>query len=97
MILTVFLQSSSDVVNILSIKEVSVIGLLLLIIVYLVWQQGKIDGKHDAEKAELKAQINEAHERLNQEYQTSTSDIKAMIENYYTISTKVLEALNNKL
>lgn len=93
----IILQSTSDVVNILSIKEVSIIGMLILIIVYLVWQQGKIEGKHEVEKAELKSQITEAHERLNQEYQTSTSDIKAMIENYYTISTKVLEALNNKL
>ena len=95
--LNILLQSTQDVVNILSIKEVSIIGILLLIIVYLVWQQNKTEKKHDQEKIEFKEMINDARTKQDEEYQRSNEDIKNIVAKYYAISTKVLETLNNKL
>lgn len=53
------IQTASDVTKILSIEEVSVVGLLLLIIVYLAWQLEKTKKKTDSTEVEkiLKLQI----------------------------------------
>lgn len=95
--LNIFLQSASDVVSILSIQNVSVVGILLLIIIYLVWNQNKTDKKNDLEKDNLNKKISEAHNKLESEYQKSNEDIKSIIEKYYKISTKILETLKYKL
>ena len=95
--LNILLQNAGDIVQILSIEEVSVIGILILFIAYLFWSKHQAEKRHEKEKQELRSLISEAREKQEAEYQRSTEDIKGIIEKYYTISTRVLESLQNKL
>ena len=91
--LNIFLQSVVDVVDIISVQNVSVFGLLLLIVIALVWHITRIEKKHEKEKEALNQKIISAQKKLDDEYQKSNDEIKSIIEKYYTISTKVLETL----
>jgi len=85
---------ATEIKEILSIESVSVIGLMLLIILGLVVHIRSLDKKHDAEKVQLRAQVKDAHDKLEEEYKTSSTEMKGIIEKYYTITTKFLEKIN---
>lgn len=80
--------------DILSIESVSVIGLMLLVIVALVYHIKGMEKKHAAERAELKQDVRDVQDKLDKEYATGTSEMKVIIEKYYTITTKFLEKIN---
>lgn len=95
--LNILLQTANDIVSILSIESVSIFGVLILIIIYLLWEKTQIAKKHDKEKDDLKSEVDKARDKIENEYQKSNADIKIIIEKYHTMSTKVLEFLYNKL
>ena len=98
MYLTLLLHSTmGEIIDVLTIKSVSIIGLLLAIIIILIYDKLRIEKKHEEEKTVYRQRITDAHNRLQDEYKNSNIEIKSMIEKYYTISTKVLETLNSKL
>lgn len=83
--------------ELLSTETITVIGLLLAVCGMLIWHISHLNKKHDKEKAELRQDIKDAHAKLDVEYNSSTSEIKSIIEKYYTLATKVLEKLNTVL
>lgn len=80
--------------DLLNTNSITVIGLLLGVCVLLVYHIRELNKKHEKEKDELRADIKDAHLKLDLEYQNSNSEIKTIIEKYYTLATKVLEKLN---
>ena len=95
--LTILLQTVRDVADILSIENVSIIGVLLLVIIGLIWDKVRVEKRHEKEQADLRDKIVKGQERLDEEYSKSNAEIKGIIEKYYTMSTRVLETLNSKL
>lgn len=85
---------ATEIKEILSIESVSVIGLMLLIICGLVYHIKTLEKRHEAEKVVLRAQVKEAHDKLEEEYKVSSTEMKGIIEKYYTITTKFLEKIN---
>ena len=49
--LNIFLQSVGDIVDIVSVQNVSVFGLLLLIVILLIWHIARIGSTHQALQA----------------------------------------------
>ena len=94
--LTTLLQAS-EIVEVLQIKNVTIIGLLLVIIAILIYDKTRIEKKHEKEKAIASEKIAVAYQKLADEYKSSNIEIKAMTEKYYIIATKVLERLKSKL
>lgn len=94
MVIPQFIQA--DVAKeILSIESVSVIGLMLLVIVALVYHIKSLGNKHDSEKLQLRQDVKDVQDKLDKEYANGTSEMKVIIEKYYTITTKFLEKLNS--
>lgn len=92
------LISQAEVVrDLLSTETITVIGLLLGVCALLIYHIIQLNKKHDKEKAELRQDIKDAHAKLDVEYNSSTQEIKSIIEKYYTLATKVLEKLNTVL
>ena len=92
------LRLQAEVVEkMLSIESITVIGLLLGVCALLILHIRELNKKHEKQIAELRQDIKDAHAKLDVEYNSSTSEIKSIIEKYYTLATKVLEKLNTVL
>lgn len=94
---TIFTLQAEVVERMLSIESITVIGLLLAICALLILHVRELNKKHDREKAELKKDLKDFQDKLDSEFKESTSEIKMIIEKYYTLATKVLEKLNTVL
>jgi len=89
------LSLQASVVNdLLNTSTITVVGLLLACCGLLVLHVRELNKKHDAEKEIWRQDIKDAHNKLDAEYQSSNTEIKVIIEKYYTLATKVLEKLN---
>ncbi len=91
----VALQTIKDANSVLSLsEELTVAGLMLLIIFALVWHIKSIEKKHDKEKEILKQEVKDAQARLDREYKDSNEEMKKVIENYHVFTTRIFEKLN---
>ena len=83
--------------ELLSIETVSVIGLLITFVAYLIWDRNRSDAKHEKEKEYLRQEIKNAQTQLNEEFKQTTSEMKTMAGNYHVFTTQVFDRLNNIL
>ena len=89
------LSLQAELVNdLLNTSTISVVGLLLVCGFVLIRHIQELNKKHEKEKEMLRQDIKDAHIKLDLEYQNSNTEIKTIIEKYYTLATKVLEKLN---
>ena len=91
------LTQTRELLDVLSVESVSVIGILLVIIGYLVRQASAQKKEFNEEKKELKEEVKEAREKLEVEYNLGNNEMKSVIEKYYVLSTKVLDHLKTRL
>lgn len=88
-----FIQAN-EVKDIVGIENVTIYGVLFLIIIGLVYDKIRTEKRHDLEKSELRKAIKSAQDRLDQEYKDSTGEIRKLAENYHVFTTQVFERLN---
>ena len=86
-----------DAVEILSIESVSVIGLLLGFIFYIIWIGKKNEEKHEKEKEYLRSEIRLAQDKLDEEFKATNVEMKKVSENYHVFTTQVFNRLNDIL
>ena len=82
------------IVQMLSIESVSIVGVLLTIIGYLVKDKKKVALTHKEEMTELKTELSNCHTKLEEEYKESSAEIKIIIEKYYTLSSQFLSKID---
>ena len=84
------LQTPNDAVQLLSIKEISVYGVLVLFICYLIWQNQIL--KNDIKEKDLKR---ESVVKEYQEYMKDGSkDAATMLSSFQTMIDKLLSTVN---
>ncbi|KAB8156161.1 hypothetical protein EZY14_002780 [Kordia sp. TARA_039_SRF] len=87
------LLQTAEVTDLLSVENVSIIGVLLAVIALLIYDRKSTAKLHKIEKETLNAKIKEAQDKLEAEYKNNTEEIKEMVERYYTIASKLLQNL----
>ena len=83
--------------EILSIESVSIVGVLLLFIFYLLWVAKRNDEKNDKEKEYLRNEIKLAQDKLDSEFKMTNIEMKKVSENYHVFTTQVFNRLNDIL
>lgn len=84
------LQSASDAVQLLSIKEISVYGVLILFICYVIWQNKLL-------KEEIKAKetkIDEIVKEHQQYMKEGNKDAATMLAGFQSMIDKLVSVLN---
>lgn len=84
----------STILTLLNIKSVSLVGVLLAAIAYLIVDRGKILKSHEREKNSLKKELADSHTKLEKEYKESSEEIKVIIQKYYTLSSQFLNKID---
>lgn len=87
----------SEVSKIVGIKEVTVYGLLIGIIILLLIHIVRIEKKNEKEKKHLREALIEERGMLVDEYKTSNKEVKLIIEKYATLVTRIAEILKMQL
>ena len=83
--------------EILSVESVSIVGVLLLFIFYLLWVAKRNDEKNDKEKEYLRNEIKLAQDKLDSEFKMTNIEMKKVSENYHVFTTQVFNRLNDIL
>lgn len=78
----------------LSIENVTVYGVLFLIIGGLIYHIKSTEKKHEKEKEILREEVKSAQLRLDEEYKQSNEEMKKLAENYHVFTTRIFEKLN---
>ena len=86
-----------DVSSIVQIKEVTVYGLLIGIIVLLLMHIKRLERKNEKENDQLREALISERETLIQEYRHSNKEVKLIIEKYATLVTRIAEILKMQL
>ncbi len=84
------LQTANDAVQLLSIKEISVYGVLILFICYLIWQNQIL--KKDIKEKDLK--IDAVVKEFQEYMRDGSKDAASMISGFQTMIDKLLSAIN---
>jgi len=90
MIALLFLQTASDVKSLLSIESVSVIGLMIFFMIYLIWQNQLIKKEVIAKEAKIFAIVQEHRKDL----QEGNKDMLTLVNKYHQF-VEQLSSLNN--
>lgn len=94
MVTKLFLQVK-EVESALSLaEELTVAGLLLVIIIGLVYHIKSLESKHEKERDLLREEVKAAQFRLDEEYKQSNEEMKKLAENYHVFTTRIFEKLN---
>ena len=86
-----------DIESIVKIKEITVYGLLIGIIVVLLIHIKRIEAKHEKEKDELQKALISERETLIDEYRSGNGEMKSIIEKYAILVTRIAEILNMQI
>lgn len=87
------IQGTREVVDVLSIENITVFGIMTAIIILLIYDRQRNESKHEKEKNYLREEIRKAQERLNQEFKQTNTEMRKIAENYHVFTTQVFEKL----
>lgn len=91
------IQTSGDVADILSIENVTVFGVLIAVIGWLIWERLTERKRFKEEIDFYRSEIEKAKEAVDKEYRETNKEMKMMAENYHTFTTKVFNNTNQVL
>tara|TARA_R110000782_G_scaffold212147_1_gene300265 strand:+ start:469 stop:768 length:300 start_codon:yes stop_codon:yes gene_type:complete len=93
----VVLLQASEVIDLVSIENITVFGIMLFVMVLLILDREKLAKKTDLEHERLREAIKHAQDELRSEFKETNQDLKQITEKYHIFTVQVFEKLKNIL
>lgn len=88
-------QNIREMTDVLTIENVTVFGIMIAIIIFLIYERNKIDLRHEKEKDRLQSIIKDAQSELRSEFKETNLDLKQIAEKYHIFTVQVFEKLKS--
>ena len=96
----ILFQRTKEFVEILSIENITVFGIMCVIIGFLIYEKERTEKRNELERLRLREVIKTAQEELRKEFKEYNTDLKTITEKYHIFTVQVFEKLksiiNNK-
>lgn len=96
----ILFQRTKEFVDILSIENITVFGIMCVIIGFLIYEKERTERRNEQERLRLREVIKTAQEELRKEFKEYNTDLKTITEKYHIFTVQVFEKLksiiNNK-
>jgi len=89
------LQRTKEFVDILSIENITVFGIMCVIIGFLIYEKERSEKKNEAERIRLREVIKKAQQELREEFKETNADLKVITEKYHIFTVQVFEKLKS--
>lgn len=93
----VILLQAREVIDLVSVENVTVFGIMLFLIVLLISDREKIAKKTEEEHERLRNAIGKAQDELRSEFKETNQDLKQITEKYHVFTIQVFEKLKTIL
>ena len=88
-----FFQRTKEFVDILSIENITVFGIMCVIIGFLIYEKERTEKRNEAERVRLREVIKKAQQELREEFKETNLDLKLITEKYHIFTVQVFEKL----
>ena len=95
--MVILLQRTKEVVDILTIENITVFGIMCVVIGFLIYEKERTEKKNEAERVRLREVIKQAQQELREEFKETNADLKAITEKYHIFTVQVFEKLKSIL
>ena len=92
-----FLQKAPDVIDVLSIENITVFGIMCVVIGFLIYEKERTERRNELERIRLREVIKAAQQELREEFKETNADLKAITEKYHIFTVQVFEKLKSIL
>lgn len=93
--MVMLLQRTKEFVDILSIENITVFGIMCVIIGFLIYEKERSEKKNEAERIRLREVIKKAQQELREEFKETNADLKVITEKYHIFTVQVFEKLKS--
>ena len=93
----VIFQQTKDIIEVLSIENITVFGIMCVIIGFLIYEKERTEKRNEVERLRLREIIKDAQQELRDEFKETNSDLKLITEKYHVFTVQVFEKLQSIL
>jgi hypothetical protein len=93
--MVMLLQRTKEFVDILSIENITVFGIMCVIIGFLIYEKERSEKRNEAERIRLREVIKIAQKELREEFKETNNDLKTITEKYHIFTVQVFEKLKS--
>mgnify|MGYP003626067107 CR=1 FL=1 len=94
MVIIIF-QKVKEVADILTIENITVFGIMCVIIGFLIYEKERTEKRVKEEHEQLKEAIKTAQKELRSEFKETNADLKIITEKYHIFTVQVFEKLKS--